>query len=54
MVVMVMVMVRPHHVSVAHAGAVRLRSRVVRVWRVAVLRVAMVVVVVRGRRMRRV
>jgi hypothetical protein len=54
MVVVVMVMVRSHHVSVAHVGAVWLRSRVVRVWRVAVLRVSMVVIVVGGRRMRRV
>jgi len=49
--VVVVMMVRPQDMAVAHVGAVRLRSGVMCVWRMSVLRVPMVIVVVRGRRM---
>ena len=52
--VVVVMMIRPHDMAVAHVGAVRLRSGVMCVWRMAVLRVPMVIVVVRGRRMWRI
>ena len=52
--VVVVMMVRPHDMAVAHVGAVRLRSGVMCVWRMSVLRVPMVIVVVRGRRMWRI
>ena len=50
-VLVVVVMVRPQDMAVAHVGAVRLRSGVMCVWRMSVLRVTMVIVVVWGRRM---
>ena len=48
---MVVMMVGPHNMAVAHVGAVRLRPRVMCVWRMSVLRVTMVIIVVRGRGM---
>lgn len=47
-------MVRPYDMAVAHVGAMRLRSGVMCVWRMSVLRVTMIIVVVRGRRMWRI
>ena len=52
--VVVVMMIRPHDMAVAHVGAVRLRSGVMCMWRMSVLRVTMVIVVVRGRRMWRI
>jgi len=47
-------MVRPYDMAVAHVGAMRLRSGVMCVWRMSVLRVTMIIVVVRGWRMWRI
>jgi hypothetical protein len=47
----VVVMVGSHYVTIAYVRTVRLRSGVVWVWRMSVLRVTMVIVVVRGRGM---
>ena len=49
--VVVVMMVGPHDVAIAHVRAVRLRSGVMWVWGMSVLWVTVVIVVVRGRGM---